>query len=56
MPPLEADLVDALRQEAHPVVSLVAEEVFMAIELQSGFLHPRSGKVQYHAAFTNVST
>ena len=29
----------------------VPEEVFMAVELQDGFLRGASGKVKYHAAF-----
>ena len=32
----------------------VAEEVFMVMELQVGFLRGASGKVQYHAAFSNI--
>lgn len=32
----------------------VPEEVFMIVELQVGFLRGASGKVKYHAAFSNV--
>ena len=32
----------------------VPEEVFMAMELQAGCLRGASGKVHYHAAFSNV--
>jgi putative acetyltransferase len=32
----------------------VPEEVFIMVELQPGFLHGASGKVKYHAAFSNV--
>ncbi|MBI5082688.1 MAG: N-acetyltransferase [Chloroflexi bacterium] len=32
----------------------VPEESFMAVELQAGFLRRASGKVKYHAAFSNV--
>lgn len=32
----------------------VPEEVFMVVELQPGFLRGASGKVMYHAAFSNV--
>ncbi len=32
----------------------VPEEAFMAIELQPGILDGTAGRVQYHAAFTNV--
>jgi len=32
----------------------VPEEVFMVVELQAGFLRGASGKVRYHAAFSNV--
>lgn len=32
----------------------VPEEVFMVVELQAGFLRGASGKVAYHAAFSNV--
>jgi len=32
----------------------VPEEVFMLLELQSGYLRDVSGKVEYHAAFKNV--
>ncbi len=32
----------------------VPEELFMVAELQSGFLSGASGKVRYHAAFSNV--
>jgi putative acetyltransferase len=32
----------------------VPEEVFMVVELQAGFLRGASGKVQYHAAFSNI--
>ena len=32
----------------------VPEEVFMLVELEPGFLHGASGKVNYHAAFSNV--
>lgn len=32
----------------------VPEEVFMVVELQSGFLRGASGKVAYHAAFSSV--
>jgi putative acetyltransferase len=30
------------------------EEAFMAVELQSGYLEGKSGRVQYHAAFAGV--
>jgi putative acetyltransferase len=32
----------------------VPEDVFMLVELQAGFLRGASGKVKYHAAFSNV--
>lgn len=32
----------------------VPEEVFMVLELQAGFLRAASGKIKYHAAFSNV--
>jgi hypothetical protein len=32
----------------------VPEEVFMMVELQPGFLKGASGKVKYHAAFSNL--
>ncbi len=32
----------------------VPEEVFMVVELQAGFLRAASGKIKYHAAFSNV--
>jgi putative acetyltransferase len=32
----------------------VPEEVFMVVELQAGCLRGASGKVQYHAAFSNL--
>ena len=32
----------------------VPEEVFMAMELQPGILKGKTGKVKYHAAFSNV--
>jgi putative acetyltransferase len=32
----------------------VPEEVFMVVELEAGFLRSASGKVKYHAAFSNV--
>lgn len=32
----------------------VPEEVFMVVELEAGFLRGASGKVKYHAAFSNV--
>ncbi len=32
----------------------VPAEVFMVVELQAGFLRGASGKVKYHAAFSNV--
>lgn len=32
----------------------VPDEVFMALELESGFLRGRSGTIRYHAAFANV--
>ncbi len=32
----------------------VPEEVFMIVELQASFLRGASGKVRYHAAFSNV--
>jgi len=32
----------------------VPEEVFMALELQSGALSGKTGRVKYHAAFSNV--
>ncbi|MGD0774729.1 MAG: N-acetyltransferase [Candidatus Solibacter sp.] len=32
----------------------VPEEAFMVVELQAGFLRGTSGKVKYHAAFSNV--
>jgi putative acetyltransferase len=32
----------------------VPEELFMIVELQPGFLHGASGKVKYHAAFSNL--
>lgn len=32
----------------------VPEEVFMVVELQAGFLKCASGKVKYHAAFSDV--
>ena len=32
----------------------VPEEVFMVVELQTGFLRGASGKVKYHSAFSNV--
>jgi putative acetyltransferase len=32
----------------------VREDVFMAVELQAGFLRGASGKVKYHAAFSNL--
>ena len=32
----------------------VPEEAFMVVELQAGFLRGASGKVMYHAAFSNV--
>jgi len=73
----EANLVNALRQRAHPFILGHAEyyprfgftpsthfgigceyevpaEVFMALELQSGYLHNASGTIQYHPAFTEL--
>lgn len=32
----------------------VAEEAFMVVELQSGYLRGNSGTIKYHAAFNNV--
>ena len=32
----------------------VPEEVFMVVELQAGFLNGASGKIKYHAAFSDV--
>ncbi|WKZ19768.1 MAG: N-acetyltransferase [Candidatus Jettenia sp. CY-1] len=32
----------------------VPKDVFMVVELQPGFLHGASGKIKYHAAFSNV--
>jgi len=32
----------------------VPEEVFMVVELQTGYLRGTSGKVKYHAAFSNL--
>ena len=32
----------------------VPEEVFMVLELDDGYLHGASGKVEYHAAFKNI--
>lgn len=32
----------------------VPEEVFMVVELQAGFLDGASGKVKYHAAFSDA--
>lgn len=32
----------------------VPEEVFMIMELKPGYLHGKSGTIEYHAAFSNV--
>ena len=32
----------------------VPDEVFMALELESGILHGKSGTIRYHAAFANL--
>ncbi len=32
----------------------VPEEVFMVVELQAGFLNGASGKIKYHAAFSDI--
>lgn len=32
----------------------VPEDVFMAMELQPGYLHEATGTIKYHAAFSNV--
>lgn len=36
------------------LLSFSKEDVFMVVELQPGFLHGASGKIEYHAAFSNV--
>lgn len=60
----EADLVDALRRRATPLVSLVAEDdadvighilfpddTFMVLELRDGVLRGLSGTIRYHPVF-----
>jgi predicted N-acetyltransferase YhbS len=54
--PAEAQLMDALhRAGARPLVSLVADETFMALELIAGALANVAGTVRYHPAFAAVA-
>ena len=71
----EADLVERLRVQASPLISLVADdsgsivgdilfspailtggpdEVFMALELESGIFSGKTGTIRYHAAFAHL--